>query len=233
MILRKHIALLMATGLAAGFVAWHVPPNSVAAFGGGSSACAATLDEDDDFLPDAVEWVVLTNANNADTDGDQIPDFVEVVEAGLPRHESSPLPADHQMRLVITGPSPGSNDPRTWMHVFHRVMTSSTSVGAGAAAIQSFDTWLEGPLWPGVRFPLNSLVAGGVVYRERVTPSDGVWVQFSVPMVSEAILAAVAPCTIWAETTVAGESLVSGMKLVNVAGSVASIVPYTPGLFVM
>jgi hypothetical protein len=228
---RNTLITLIATGLATIPVVWLLPSASVDAGGGGTSV--ATQDTDDDFLPDAVEWVVLTNANLADTDGDQTPDFVEVVEAGLPRHESSPLPPDQQMRCVVTGPQPGSGDVRTWMHVFHRVMTPSTGSGAGASAIQSFETWLEGPMWPGVRFPLNALAAGGVVYDERVTQSDGIWVQVSIPMVSEAILAAVAPCTIWAETVVQGETLRSGTKIINVPGGVASIVPYLPGQFVI
>lgn len=229
---RKNIVPLMAAGLATSFVAWIVPSKSVAAVGGNEPPNAATIDTDDDFLPDAVEWVVLSNSNNPDTDGDQIPDFVEVVEAGQPRHESWPLPPDQQMRLVITGPSASSLDPRTWMHVFHRVMTPAMTPGAGAMAIQSFETWLEGPAWPGVRFPLNAFAGGGTIYRERVTATQGVWVQLSIPLVSESILEMVMPCTIWAETTVDGESLKSGMNLINTQSGIASLVPYTPGRYV-
>ena len=226
----KHIVTLMAAGLATTFVAWHGYSRAVAVGSGDESA--ATIDTDGDFLPDAVEWVVLTNANNPDTDGDQTPDFVEVVEAGNPRHESMPLPPDQQMRLVITGPSPASADPRTWMHIFHRVMTSQTGVGAGLSAIESFQVWLQGPLWPGVRFPINALAAGEVVYQERVTANQGVWVQLSIPLVSQEILSAVLPCTIWAETTVAGHALASGQTLVNAGGSIATLVPFTHGRYV-
>ncbi|MGK0203165.1 MAG: hypothetical protein ACI9S9_002239, partial [Planctomycetota bacterium] len=113
----KHIVTLVAAALATVIVATSTSTKSIAATGDDS---AATLDTDGDFLPDAVEWVVLTNALVADTDGDLTPDFVEVVEAGSPRHASSPLPADQQMRLIITGPTPASADPRTWMHIFHR-----------------------------------------------------------------------------------------------------------------
>ena len=226
----KHIVTLMAAGLATTFVAWIVPTKSVAAGGGQDSA--ATLDTDGDFLPDAVEWVVLTNANNPDTDGDNSSDFVELIEAGQPRHESAPLPPDQQMRLIITGPSPASTDPRTWMHIFHRVMTSQSGVGAGVSAIQSFETWLQGPLWPGIRFPLNGIAAGEVVYRERVTANEGVWVQFSIPLVSQAVLSAVLPCTIWAETTVAGQALTSGQNLINAGGNIATLVPCAPGRYV-
>lgn len=226
----KHIVPLIAAGLATTFVAWRTPIGSVAAGGTGDSA--ATLDTDGDFLPDAVEWVLLTNANAVDTDGDEVSDFVEVIEAGNPRHESAPLPPDQQMRLIITGPSPASSDPRTWMHVFHRVMTSKDGAGAGVSAIQSFQVWLQGPLLPGLQIPLNVLASGEVVYRERVTDNEGVWVQFSVPLVSQSVLSAALPCTIWAETTVAGKSLASGQTLIPAGGNIATLVPYISGRYV-
>src|SRR5690606_29544997 len=52
------------------------------------------------------------------------------------------------------------------------------------------------------------------------------------PLVSSRILAAVLPCTIWAETTVAGQSLRSGQNLINAGGNIATLVPYTPGRYV-
>lgn len=228
---RKHLVTLLATGFAAGVVAWLVPARSVAA--GSPSGSVAEVDSDNDFLPDAVEWVLLTNSLKPDTDGDTISDFVEVVAAAHPRHASMPEPPDQQMRLVITGPSPATTDPRTWMHIFHRVMTSESGAGAGVMAIESFDTWLERPEWAGLRIPLNMFAAGGIVYKERVTATEGVWVQLSIPLVSEQILEAVLPCTIWAETTVAGRSLASGMKLIDVPDGIATFVPYDSSRFVM
>ena len=229
---RKFSFLLMATGLATGVVAWVWPSQSVTAFGGGGLT-VAEIDTDGDFLPDVVEWVTLTDSNNPDTDGDTIPDFVEVIEGGHPRHENAPLPADQQLRLIITGPTPGSGDPLTWMHVFHRVMPVSGNQAPGLTSIQSFETWLERPDWPGVQFPLNAFAASGIVYQERVTANDGIWVQLSIPLVSTAILEAVLPCTIWAETTVAGKQLRNGVKLISVPAGVATLVPFGDGRFVM
>ncbi len=226
----KICVTLLAGSLATAAVAWGLPAEPVRATGG---AHGATCDADEDFLPDAVEWAVLTSAANPDTDGDHIPDFVEVVERGRPRHESSPLPQDQQMRLVVTGPSLGGSDPRTWMHVFLRVMTPSNTVPGTPNGIQSFDTWLEMPGLPGLRVPLNSLAAGGVVFRERVTQTHGIWLQLSIPMVSPAVLAAVLPCTIWAESVVAGRALKSGVKLVDANGDISTLVPFGDGRFVV
>jgi len=229
---RKFSLFLVATGLATTFVAWSQPDQTVAATGGNDPS-VAEIDTDGDFLPDVVEWVTLTNSQNPDTDGDSVPDFIEVIEGGHPRHESAPLPADQQMRLIITGPNPGTGDTLTWMHVFHRVMPTSMGPNPGINAIQSFETWLERPEWPGVRFPLNSFAAGGLVYRERITPEDGIWVQLSVPLVDESILAEVLPCTIWAETTVEGKQLANGQKLIPVPAGTATLVPFGDGRYVI
>lgn len=224
--------LLLAAGLASGFVAWVRPAVQVSA-GGGSGGSVAEADSDGDFLPDVVEWVSLTDSTNPDTDGDQIPDFVEVVEGGQPRHESVSLPPDQQMRVFITGPEPGAATDPTWLHVFYRIMPGAGGGSAAAGSIQSFACWLENPALPGVAFPLNVLSSCGAVYRERETASEGTWVQLSVPMVSEALLQALLPCTIWVETTVAGQQLRSGQKLIPVPAGIATLVPYVDDRFVI
>jgi len=228
---RKIPLLLVAAGLATTYVVVAAPHQSMAANGGNGSS-VADVDTDGDFLPDVVEWIALTDSTNPDTDGDQISDFVEVIEGGQPRHESAPLPADQQMRVFVTGPEPGGADPRTWMHVFLRVMPPGGST-TGSGHIQTFHTWLENPALPGVQFPLNGFATAGAVFREQVTAEHGVWVQLSVPMVSEAVLQTVLPCTIWAETTVAGQQLQSGQKLIPVPAGVASVVPFGDGRYVV
>jgi hypothetical protein len=222
---RNHIVPLMAVGLATSYFAWASPSESVEASSSGN-CCSATLDSDNDFLPDAVEWVLLSNSHKVDTDADGISDFIEVVEGGQPRHQSPVLPADQQMRLVVTGPLPESSDPRTWIHVFHRVMTAEATPGSGPAAIQSFATWYESPSYPGIQLPLNSFATSETIYRERITPTDGIWVQVSIPLVPEATLSSVLPCTIWAESVIAGETVTSGTNLVNTSSGVASLVPF-------
>ena len=222
---------LLAASFAAAFIAVSGSDRVVEASGSGS-ASIAEVDTDSDFLPDVVEWVTLTDSSNPDTDGDQTPDFVEVIGSGLPRHESLPLPADQQLRLFVTGPTPGSLDPYTWIHVFHRIMpVGGTNPGVGA--IQSFNLWLESPVLPGVQIPLNDFAAAGTVYRERITVDDGIWVQVSVPLVSISILEGILPCTIWAETAVAGQQLQSGQQLIPSPAGAAVLVPFLDGRYVI
>ena len=177
-------------------------------------------DTDDDFLPDVVEWAVLTSASAPDTDGDLCADFVEVVQRGTPRQPGVVRPVDHEMRVVVTAPSPGASptDP-TWLHIFFRFV-GETSL------MTSFQTWIELPALPGIQIPIAMFGFPSVVFRERQTPTDGLWVQFSVPMVSEAMLRAVLPCTIRAEAVIGGRTVAAGVKLFDVQGVTCTLVPF-------
>ena len=79
---------------------------------------SAFTDSDGDFLPDGVEWVALTNANQANTDGDAVGDFIEFVQAGRPRQANPALPIDHELRVAVVGPRTGAVDQMTWLHIF-------------------------------------------------------------------------------------------------------------------
>jgi len=229
----KTPILLLAASFATLYVAWLRPSPAVAATGSGGSS-AAEVDADGDFLPDVVEWVALTSSAHPDTDGDQITDFVEVVEGGRPRHESPSLPPDDQMRVFLTGAGPANPNQATWLHVFYRVMSGAGGgAAAGAGSIQSFACWLQNPAVPGFAFPINVLASCSLVYRERQTAHDGTWIQLSVPLVSESLLQALLPCTIWVETTVAGQQLTSGQKLISVPSGVATLVPFVDDRFVI
>jgi hypothetical protein len=218
----KTLLSLAAAGLTA-IVVWSAPSVQVEA---STSTWSPLVDTDNDFLPDAVEWAVLTNAANPDTDGDGIADFIEVVQMGNPRKASVDLPLDQEMRLVVTGPMPGSSDPLTWMHVFVRVAGASPS-------LQSFSSWIELAALPGIRFELSAFAAAGVIVRERAAGEHGYWLQVSVPLVSANVLYSVLPCSIYAESVVAGRALKSGVKLVPMQGAIASIVPFGDERFVM
>jgi hypothetical protein len=181
-------------------------------------------DSDDDFLPDCVEWVQLTSANNPDTDGDLIPDFVEFVQRGEPRIVGGPLPTDQELRLVITGPGPASPGNLTWLHVFVRLAEPT-------AQVSGFHTWFELPAAPGVRFTFDLLGFGAPVFRTRDAGAQGIWMQVSVPVVSPALLQALLPCSVQVESFVGGRYLRSGVSLFDLGGSITSLVPFGNGAY--
>ncbi|MCA8951348.1 MAG: hypothetical protein KDE27_17705 [Planctomycetes bacterium] len=183
------------------------------------------LDSDGDFLPDVVEWAVLTDANNPDTDGDGSPDYVEVVQRGSPRQPGTAAAQDHEMRVVFTGPSPGSSAP-TYLHLFFRFF-------GDPSLISSFATWIEIPALPGVRLPLNVLSFANLEMRDRTTTNDGYWLEISVPMVSEQMLRNFLPCSIRAEAMIGGNQIRTGVRLIDVAGVTCSLVPFGDGRHVL
>ncbi len=181
-------------------------------------------DTDGDFLPDCVEWVQLTSSSNPDTDGDLIPDFVEFVQGGSPRVVGGPLPTDQEMRIVITGPAPGSGSDLAWIHIFARLAEPE-------APIAWFQTWLEVPALPGQRLTFDVLGFGQPVFNVRDAGGQGLWIQLSVPMVSTALIQAVLPCSVHVESVIGGRHLLSGVKLFDLGGSITTLVPFGNGHF--
>ena len=217
----KSHSLLVAVGVAS-VATWMIAPGTPVAIQAATTDVLA--DTDGDFLPDVVEWAVLTSATHADTDGDFVPDFIEVVQRGAPRQASFSLAVDHEMRVVVTAPPCGSPDQTSWLHLFVRFASAQTPVSG-------FGVWFETPLVPGLQLPLDGLFAGEMVVRERSTPEDGQWLQVSVPMAATSFLQALTPCSIHAAATLGGRNLHTAVNLIDVQGTVASILPFGNGRF--
>jgi hypothetical protein len=211
---------LLTLGIAASLT-WSGAPSHVRA----DEPLDPLLDTDGDFLPDSVEWAVLSNAANPDTDADEISDFVEVVQRGRPRQPGAPLPTDQEMRIVITGTAAGANSA-SWMHLLVRLVEPT-------AAITAFQAWLELPAMPGIRLNFDMLALGPGVLRTRNAGAEGMWIQLSVPLVSMAVLQALLPCSIQVESVVGGRYLRSGVQLFDVEGVIASLVAYDEDHFAM
>lgn len=210
-------SLLLAASLVV--AAWITAPSQPPVLVAGSEGTLKDLD--DDFLPDVVEWAVMTSATNPDTDNDQIPDFVEVVQRGRPRAAGVPLPVDHEARVVVTAPPIGTGGP-TWLHLLFRFV-------GNAPNLTSLQTWLELPGYPSVQFPLSSLAIEQMVLQQRQTATEGLWVYVAVPLASESVVKQLLPCSLHAQVSFGSRVVTTGVKLFDVNGDIVSLVGFGDG----
>jgi hypothetical protein len=215
--MNRFLATLLAgSGIAAvGF--WSSLPQQPAVLA--ASTVDPLIDSDEDFLPDVVEWAVLTNAANPDTDNDGNPDFVEVVQYGSPRQVGSTRVLDHEMRVVVTGPAEVSSPSPAWMHLLFRF------VGA-PSLMSSFQAWLELPGLPGMQVPIDVLGSNQGEFAQRQTATEGLWVRMSIPMVSIEVLRLVLPCSIHARAVIGGRNIATSVKLFDVQGVPCTLTPF-------
>lgn len=212
---------LVSVGLATA-AAWRVTQDSIPLRASEPASTWLLPDSDDDFLPDVVEFAVLSGANSSDSDGDGSQDFVEFVQKGRPSQPGDPLPVDQEMRVLVTGSPAGSGLDVIWFHVFFRVVDSTKLV-------KGFETWIEWPWMPGEQMSFEVLSLGPPIYRERTTPNQGTWVSLSVPVASVGLVQSLCPMSVCAQAKVGGRLIRSVSPIYDIAGELRSLVPFGTG----
>ncbi|MCC6782902.1 MAG: hypothetical protein IT457_08655 [Planctomycetes bacterium] len=174
-------------------------------------------DADGDLLPDRLEWVVLTDPQLADTDGDGVDDFLATVQFRRPFDPPGlPRATDDEMRIVVSSTCDASGESSIWVHFLFRF------VGTSASELRSIEPYLD--VW-GTRYPIAGLLtAGRVDLRTRFDAQEGLFCLASFELASESSLRALMPCTLGATAIVGTRAIHSGAYVQDTAGFVTLLV---------
>ena len=201
-------------GLVAGF--WVLPQDSSELR---ADPVLLAQDTDGDFLPDVVEWVCLSNSHAADTDGDGVGDFVEVVQRSQAHLTGPALPADHELRLVLTSLTNSAGVTNTYVHLLMRFMTQLD-------ALNQLDAWIELQTSPPVRISLNPLAPTAIVSRQLTVPGEGIFVHLAFPLAPQSILEPVMPFTVGATARVGTRALRTVVPIFSDRGEPKTLVGF-------
>lgn len=203
----------------------------------------SSVDTDGDFLPDDIEWVLLTDPTLADSDTDGVDDFQSVVRHIYPDPLEEPLggagttgtgtggtssaglsasggvtpPPDHKARLVVSSRADQDGTPAVWVHVLFEFATTS------APPLQAFDVWID---YYGWRASIASALSGPQTeYATTTATSGNCLARLSFRLADEAALLPFDPLTIGAEINAQGASLATGVMLSSYAGVITALTP--------
>jgi hypothetical protein len=105
------------------------------------------------------------------------------------------------------------------MHLLLRLAEPTTQ-------LTSFHAWLELGVLPGLQIDFDMFALGPSVLRTRNAGPEGVWITYSVPLASAALVHQVLPCSVQAEAVIGGRYLRSGVSLFDVQGAIATLAPF-------
>ncbi len=208
---RKVLILLAAASFAVGMFLSVDRPRQLSA-----EPSSLLQDTDGDLLPDALEWVLLSQPGSADSDRDGIDDFLEAVRhSGL----GDPQPSlDHEMRVAVAT----VHDEQGVGHVVANFMFRAVGDLGDIKSFKAFAVIGKRKL------DISPLIAHGLLgVASQTGTSEGSYLIFSVRLGFEDALAPLLPLTIGADATIGTKSIRSGTFLMNVDGSLAALVPYT------
>ena len=213
--------LLLATPLAAIGMALTATTGLVEAPRLAADGESPFLDADGDLLPDRLEWVLLLDPLQQDSDSDGVDDFLHAVQGryalGDPR---SSFGYDDEARVLIHSTPTPTGDRRLWVDMLFRF------AGADPQDLQELHPYLD--QW-GRRVPITSLIGVGETHLAlHHHPTEGLYAICSFELVSERLLRSLLPFTIGATAVINSRTISTGTFVDDAAGVVATLVPVAP-----
>ena len=177
-------------------------------------------DVDGDLVPDCIEDLMRTSSLDADTDGDGIDDFEEILtftshDASLPTK-----PVDHGMRVLTTSGFDGNGQSVVYLHLMLRF------VNARLKDVSLHEIYAD---LRGQRRSLLSLVRGVVKVTSRQRARDGASFLFSIRLSSESDIRRILPCTLGAVAVIDNKYHNTGTYLMQSGGNVGALLPFDGG----
>lgn len=183
------------------------------------------IDTDGDLLPDALEWVALTNPHEVDTNFNGADDFLEVVEHRLPLSVNVPRPVDHAMRALVYGSTTPEGPREMYLALLLRF------VGANIGAVQVLEPFIE---VQEKLVPLTQLIGSTRSHLStKLDGKGGLYVMFAMRLSSVYELRSLLPCTIGVRAVVDGRRYLTGSYLLESDLAETALVPVGAGNFAL
>lgn len=207
-----RIAAPLLAGAALGILGWMAGEATVSA-----EEIGLFDDADGDFLPDDIEWLLMTDPQNADTDGDGMGDYLEAVWSGLPLvPEDGGHPADHEMRVLATTREDANGVSQFWLHLMFRSMSGLD------VEFRAFVPWID---VMGVQYPLYGLLSGVTLYSVvSHRAGEGTFVLISAPIATEEAVRRLLPFSLGASAILGGRQVTSATHYLDNGGDTVALV---------
>lgn len=182
-------------------------------------------DLDGDMVPLCVELLAHTDPLRADTDGDGIDDFEEVLTFTSKDPTQSPRPVGYAMRALITStPLPGGGS-EAYLHLMIRFVNLQPS----EFKIESLYANVAG-----TEIELAEMIGHGQIHvNSRHRSRDGLSYIVSIQMFSAESISWFTPCTVGLRADMGNEKINAGTLLVSAGQDLAAVLPYQKDTLIM